>query len=120
MVPPKYDIFFWGGGGGFGTLSLIEGILKQYPDIGGRLKRFYRTPKKVLSNPLGGPKGTIEPLGEGLQNHRQGSIVPCTSNFPFLGYSLKILGLPLKQKIAVKNVWVQESEIGEECRQFWT
>ena len=30
------------------------------------------------------------------------------------------LGLPPKQKIAVNKFWVQESEIGEECRQFWT
>ena len=29
-------------------------------------------------------------------------------------------GLPRKQKIAVHKFWVQESEIGEECRQFWT
>ena len=29
-------------------------------------------------------------------------------------------GLPRKQKIAVNKFWVQESEIGEECRQFWT
>ena len=27
-------------------------------------------------------------------------------------------GLPRKQKIAVNRFWVQESEIGEECRQF--
>ena len=30
------------------------------------------------------------------------------------------VGLPRKQKIAVNKFWVQESEIGEECRQFWT
>ena len=29
-------------------------------------------------------------------------------------------GLPCKQKITVNKFWVQESEIGEECRQFWT
>ena len=32
----------------------------------------------------------------------------------------KIVGLPRKQKIAVNKFWVQESKIGEECRQFWT
>ena len=32
----------------------------------------------------------------------------------------KSLGLPREQKIAVNKFWVQESEIGEECRQFWT
>ena len=30
------------------------------------------------------------------------------------------VGLPRKQKIAVNKFWVQESEIGEEHRQFWT
>ena len=30
-----------------------------------------------------------------------------------------IVGLPRKQKIAVNKFWVRESEIGEECRQFW-
>ena len=30
----------------------------------------------------------------------------------------KILDLPGKQKIGVKKNWVQESEIGEECRRF--
>ena len=30
------------------------------------------------------------------------------------------VGLPRKQKIAVNKFWVQESEIGGECRQFWT
>ena len=30
-----------------------------------------------------------------------------------------ILGLPREQKIGVTCVWVQESEIGEECREFW-
>ena len=39
-----------------------------------------------------------------------------TVRFPKTG----ILGLPRKQKIAVNKFWVQESEIGEECRQFWT
>ena len=29
-------------------------------------------------------------------------------------------GVPHKQKIAVNKFWVQESEIGEEYRQFWT
>ena len=30
------------------------------------------------------------------------------------------VGFPREQKIAVNKFWVQESEIGEECRQFWT
>ena len=29
-----------------------------------------------------------------------------------------IVGLPRKQKIGVKKLWVRESEIGEECRRF--
>ena len=44
-------------------------------------------------------------------------------NFPCyvgLGVRGKIFGLPRKQKIAVNKLWVQESEMGEECRQFWT
>ena len=32
---------------------------------------------------------------------------------------LQTVGLPRKQKIAVNKLWVQESEIGEESRQFW-
>ena len=35
-------------------------------------------------------------------------------------YIASDIGLPRKQKITVNKVWVQESEIGEECRQFWT
>ena len=44
-----------------------------------------------LRTPFGPQKGSIEPLWEGLQNHRQGSIEPLASNPPFLGYPLKIL-----------------------------
>ena len=65
----------------------VEGVLKRYPEIGDRHK-------KVLSNL---PEGSIEPPKkvlskrfyrtlEGLQNHRQGSIEPFTSNPPILGY----------------------------------
>ena len=32
---------------------------------------------------------------------------------------LEYVGLPREQKISVKKCWVRESEIGEECRQFW-
>ena len=41
--------------------------------------------------------------------------------FDFLAFFvLRFFGLPRKQKIAVNKFWVHESEIGEECRQFWT
>ena len=72
-------------------------------------KRFYRTLQKVLSKPLkkalsnpwkgsiellcwAPTQASVEPLWEGLQNHRQGSIEPFASNPPpFLGYPFKIL-----------------------------
>ena len=46
--------------------ALVEGILKRYPEIGGR-------PKKVLSNP---PEGSIEPIEEGSIEPQEGSIEP--------------------------------------------
>ena len=39
---------------------------------------------------------------------------------PFMASNYVNFGLPRKQKIAVNKFWVRESEIGEECRQFWT
>ena len=70
----------------------LEGTLKRYPEIGDRPKKAISNPPQGSFEPLFGPhKGSIEPLREGLQNHRQGSIEPFASNTPFLGYPFKIL-----------------------------
>ena len=42
--------------------------------------------------------------------------VACTSWFPLNPCFFGFLGLPRKQKLGVKTVWVWEGEIGEECR----
>ena len=59
------------------ALSVVEGILKRYPENGDRpkkvlsnppegsiepLKRFYRTPKGSIEPPFGPHKGSIEPF----------------------------------------------------------
>ena len=33
---------------------------------------------------------------------------------------MPLVGLPRKQQIGVKQIWIQNFEIGEECRQFRT
>ena len=43
------------------------------------------------------------------------------TNFPDCQFlRITCVDLPRKQEIAVNKLWAQESEIGEECRQFWT
>ena len=56
-------------------------------------------------------------LGERFGRTDKNALIMCLKN---LNISRGFLDLHRKQKIAVNKCWVQESEIGEECRQFWT
>ena len=57
------------------------------------------------ATPAFGPqKGSIGPLWEGLQNHRQGSIEPFASKPPFSGYPFKFLPTAEKPLTVSKRV----------------
>ena len=61
----------------------------------------------------------IEPLWEGRQNHRQGSIEPLASNLPFLGYPFKILPTKGGPGFCQKFVRLAKNEVllgQESCR----
>ena len=82
--------------------------------------------RSLLYFPLsGGSQESLESLNS-LESLENGLFWkdPSSKRPPFLNptivpFLLWILGLPRKQKIGVKNCWVQKIEIGEECRWFW-
>ena len=114
-----------------GLLTVVTGKSLDSPVKGNVDKTSKKCPKNVQKclEVNGGAENTI--FGHFGQFGRCFCLVTLSNARPSPRFSLRSdranvlslkpnIGLPCKQKIAVNNFWVQESEIGEECRQFWT